>query len=308
MHKNYRVKLSLLAFLVSALFISPLVKAQNPIPNPGFENWTGGEPNDWSTINRNLLGTTFTAVTIDNDNPQQGNASIKLETITKDVFLFGPVTVPGLITLGEIILDIENQTASVDGGVPVSGKPESLNGWFRYSPAAGDLCIMGIGLTRWNGTSRDTLSYDYLSLGSQPDWQTFTLPVNYLIQAQPDTMNILFLSSNALSGVILEGSKLWLDNLWIEFDVTSVNQPKDQSEIRIVALESGRFLGVSGASSPGEIQVFNLNGAMVFRARMSSVARESQTVGLPALSAGVYVARYISEAGEVKAQKILISQ
>ena len=304
MHKIYRFTLSLLG---SALLFSPFVMAQNPIPNPGFENWTNGEPNSWSTINRTLLGTTFTAVTIDNNNPQQGNSSIKLESITKDVFLFGPVTVPGLITLGEIILDIANQTATVDGGVPVSGKPQSLNGWFRYLPAPGDLCIMGIGLTRWNGTSRDTLSYDYLILGSQPDWQMFTLPVNYLIQAQPDTMNLLFLSSNALSGTIMEGSKLWLDNLWIEFDHTSTNLPEDQSEIRIVALDNGRILGVHGADIPGELQLYNLSGAMVFRARMSA-NRESQNISLPALAAGIYAARYISDAGEVRMQKILISQ
>ena len=307
MRNIYRVSLSLLAFFISALLLSPFVSAQNPIPNPGFENWTNGEPDQWSTINRTLLGTTFTAVTIDNDNPQQGNASIMLETITEEVFLFGPVTMPGLITLGEIILDIENQTATVDGGVPISGKPQSLHGWFRYLPAGNDLSILGIGLTRWNGTSRDTLSYDYLTLGSQSDWQTFSLPVNYLIGAQPDTMNLLFLSSNALSGTILEGSKLWLDNLWIEFDETPVNQPEDRVNIRIFALENGRVLGVYGATHPGELQLYNLNGAMVFRSRMSA-ARESQSSALPALATGIYAARYVSDFGAVQVQKILISQ
>lgn len=307
MHKIYRFTLSLLAFFLSALLIAPALIAQNPIPNPGFENWANGEPNGWSTINRTLLGTTFTAVTIDNNNPQQGNASIKLETITKDVFLFGPVTVPGLITLGEIILDIANQTATVDGGVPVSGKPQSLNGWFKYLPAPGDLCIMGIGLTRWNGTSRDTLAYDYLLSGSQPNWQTFTVPINYLIQAQADTMNILFLSSNALSGTIVEGSKLWLDNLWIEFDETSIDQSGSQAGIRMVVLENGRILGIHGAENTGEFQLYNLNGAMVLRERISAIG-ESQSIALPSLPAGVYAARYVSDAGQVKVQKILIRQ
>lgn len=307
MRKIYKFTTSLLPFFVAVLLFSPILNAQNPIPNPGFENWTNGEPNGWSTINRNLLGTNFTAVTIDNSNPQQGNASIKLESITKNIFLFGPVTIPGLITLGEIILDVANQTATVDGGVPISGKPESLNGWVRYLPAPGDLGLMGIGLTRWNGISRDTLAYDYLSVGIQPDWQTFTVPVNYQIQAQPDTMNLLFLSSNALSGTILEGSKLWLDNLWIEFDVTSVIHPGSQSNIRIVSLENGGLLGVSGANSPGELQVYNLNGAMMHRARMSGYGG-SQTTALPALATGIYAVRYISDSGELKVQKILIRQ
>ncbi len=308
MSKIYSFNRTFFTCLFVLLFCSPIVHAQNPIPNPGFENWAGGEPESWSTINRTLLGTTFTAVTRDNNNPQQGNSSIKLETITESVFIIGPVTVPGIITLGEIILDIQNQTATVDGGVPVSGYPEALKGWFRYLPAAGDSCVIGMGLSRWKGTSRDTIAYDYLSFGGQhADWQMFTLPLNYQIQAQPDTMNIIFLSSNALNGTIVEGSKLWLDNLWIEFNTTSVGSPAIETPISIVSIDNGKALRISGDDHFGELQLYNLNGALVLNSQVEN-ALNGRQIPLPALSPGIYAARYVSTSGAVCVQKVLIAR
>lgn len=308
MSKIYDFNRAFFTGLLSILFCLPIARAQNPIPNPGFENWAGSEPENWSTINRTLLGTTFTAVTRDNTNPQQGNSSIKLETITETVFIVGPVTVPGIITLGEIILDIQNQTATVDGGVPVSGYPEALKGWFRYLPAAGDSCIIGMGLSRWNGTSRDTIAYDYLSFGSQnADWQLFTLPLNYQIQAPPDTMNIIFLSSNALNGTIVEGSKLWLDNLWVEFNTTSVGSPAIETPISIVSIDNGKALRISGDDHSGELQLYNLNGALVLNSQVENALNGPQ-IPLPALSPGIYAARYVSISGAVCVQKVLIAR
>ncbi len=156
-----------------------VLRAQD-IPNPGFENWSGGEPDGWNTINQTILGTTFTPVTREQSNPHGGSYSAKLETITHNIFIVGPVTMPGVLSLGEITLDILNQTGTVEGGVPVSGAPVVLRGWFRYQPSANDSCIMGIGLSRWKGTTRDTLAYAYLTIGGQhPAWQeplTHTLP------------------------------------------------------------------------------------------------------------------------------------
>jgi hypothetical protein len=307
MSKNYNFNRTFFAVLLVMQFCSPFAWAQNPIPNSGFESWSGGEPESWSTINRTLLGTTFTAVTRDDTDPQQGNSSIKLETITESVFLIGPVTIPGIITLGEIILDIQNQTATVDGGVPVDGYPETLKGWFRYLPATGDSCVIGMGLSRWNGISRDTIAYDYISFGGQhPDWQMFTLSLNYLIQAQPDTMNLIFLSSDALNGSIVEGSKLWLDNLWVEYNTTSVGGLTVETPLSIVSIDNGKALRISGDNHFGELQLYNLNGALVFNIRVEHTLNVRQ-IPLPDLIPGIYAARYISSSGAVCVQKLLVA-
>ncbi|TFH01063.1 MAG: T9SS type A sorting domain-containing protein [Calditrichales bacterium] len=47
MRKNYRLILNILLMLIT----TSLLFAQDPIPNPGFENWTLGSPDDWITYN-----------------------------------------------------------------------------------------------------------------------------------------------------------------------------------------------------------------------------------------------------------------
>jgi hypothetical protein len=164
-----------------------------------------------------------------------------------------------------------------------------------------------MGLSRWNGISRDTIAYDYISFGGQhPDWQMFTLSLNYLIQAQPDTMNLIFLSSDALNGSIVEGSKLWLDNLWVEYNTTSVGGLTVETPLSIVSIDNGKALRISGDNHSGELQLYNLNGALVFNIRVEHTLNVRQ-IPLPDLIPGIYAARYISSSGAVCVQKLLVA-
>jgi hypothetical protein len=36
--------------LVILFFCAGILQAQNPVPNPGFENWTAGDPDGWTDI------------------------------------------------------------------------------------------------------------------------------------------------------------------------------------------------------------------------------------------------------------------
>ena len=49
MKKNLQVILVMAALFLSSMTIT---KAQNPVPNASFENWTGGEPDGWMTSNQ----------------------------------------------------------------------------------------------------------------------------------------------------------------------------------------------------------------------------------------------------------------
>ncbi|MDY0344320.1 MAG: PCMD domain-containing protein [Lentimicrobium sp.] len=305
MLKNY-LHLSLLFGLLLSLstFNPMLIKAQNPIPNPGFENWTGGEPDDWNTINQEVFGTTFTAVTRDQTSMHSGTSSVKLETITQSIFLIGPVTVPGMITLGEIIIDLVNFTGTVEGGIPVTGTPQKLRGWYRYLPQTGDSCIMGIGLSRWNGTSRDTIAYSYLSIGGQHnDWEEFSVPVVYEITAEPDSMNVVFFSSNLLNGEPVSGSKLWVDDLWIDYETVSVQMAGLSRDFYIQP--SGEVVYVfTNAPMGGEIQVFNLSGSLVYQTRINA-GMGQQKLSLPRLPSGLYIAQLTTSGGVRKAAKFI---
>lgn len=293
----------LLFALLTGAFL-PAGVAQNPIPNPDFEEWSAGEPVGWNTINQNILGTDFLCVTRDQTNPQSGTSCVKIETVTENIFLVGPVTMPGIISLGEITLDIINQTGTVEGGVPINTQPNMLQGYLRYQPSTGDSCIMGIGLFRWNGSSRDTLAYSYTTIGGLiSGWQEFTVPIEYVIWAVPDTMNIMFFSSNLLTGSPVSGSTLWVDNLSLEYGPVSVKNPPLAAMQEITLVNSGNILSLSNLPAEGgTIQFISLNGAIVLEEQLKPGQIQSE-ISIARLSHGIYILKVTSTTGQQKTIK-----
>lgn len=294
LHSNLKGLLVILLICLSGL--QPIT-AQNPIPNPGFEDWSGGEPIGWNTINQSVFGTNFICVTREQTNPQSGTSCAKIQTVTETIFLVGPVTMPGILSLGEITLDILNQTGTVTGGVPIDTRPNMLNGWFRFLPSAGDSCIMGIGLSRWNGTGRDTLAYAYKTIGGQHTaWEQFSLPIEYLMWEMPDTMNIMFFSSNLLTGSPVTGSTLWVDDLSLEYGPVSANAIGIKKEPTLRFSDDSRSMVLVNADNTAEASVFSLNGSCVLTINPESGQSEIR-MDISSLRSGIYIARIINDDG-----------
>ena len=299
--RSYKLSF-LILLMISGIFL-PVIHAQNPIPNPGFEDWSGGEPAGWNTINQNILGTDFICVTRDQTNPQSGTSCAKIQTVTENIFLVGPVTLPGILSLGVITLDVLNMTGSVDGGVPINTQPNMLRGWFRYQPSSGDSCIIGIGLSRWNGSGRDTLAYAYKTIGGQnPDWQEFSVPIEYLIWAMPDTMNIMFFSSNLLTGSPVTGSTLWVDNLTLEYGPVSANSIGMKKYPALRPVNDGSSMVILNANNTAEASIFSLNGSCV-RTIRPEPGQSEINLDISSLRAGIYIVRVINYDGSSKSLK-----
>lgn len=229
-------RFAVVTFTGLLVFISVSIFAQDSIPNADFEEWGGGEPDGWNTTNMEVLFTPFTTVVKETNNPQSGTSCARLETITHNIILVGPVTLPGVLTLGELNVDPIGQTASISGGAPFTGMPQSLNGHFKYQPSAGDSCLLGFGLTKWNNGIRDTIGYSYLAIGNTTnDWTAFTIPLDYLIWGAPDTLNIGLVSSNIADGLTHTGSKLWVDNLSFTYGGVNIEGVSFPAELRIYA-------------------------------------------------------------------------
>jgi hypothetical protein len=226
---------ALLTFSCLLVFLSVSSFAQDSIPNADFELWGGGEPDSWNTTNMVVLITPFTTVVKETSNPQSGTSCAKLQTITQNV-LFQQVTLPGVLTLGLLNVDPIGQTASISGGAPFTGMPQSLNGYFKYQPSAGDSCLLGFGLTKWNNGIRDTIGFAYHAVGDVTnDWTAFNIPLDYLIWEAPDTLNIGLISSNIADGLTHTGSKLWVDNLSFTYGGVNIEGISFPAEFRIYA-------------------------------------------------------------------------
>jgi len=216
----------LISLLIFILFFQGQVFAQNQIPNNDFENWeTIGsyeDPIDWNTPNS--LTSALGVITVSKSSDSySGSYSAKLES--KNIIFVG--TIPGFITLGEFEINFTTQEYSITGGVPFTGRPSQFTGNFKYSPNSGDQALMALVLLKHNpGGVPDTIGMGAkIVTNSVSSWTDFSTDIMYFSNEEPDTMNIMLLSSAQLSPV--EGSKLFVDNLGLVFEanpeITSVD-------------------------------------------------------------------------------------
>ncbi len=298
----FKTTLTLMILTVGALFATNTF-SQNQIPNADFESWSGGTPTSWDTSNENILGTDFICVTRDQTNPQSGSSSAKVQSVMHNIFIVGPVTMPGILTLGDVVIDILNATGTVVGGVPVSGLPKFLKGYYKYTPVAGDSCIIGIGLSKWNGSSSDTIAYAYKTFGAQvTTWEEFSIPIEYTTWVEPDSMNIMFVSSNIMFGSPTGGSTLWVDNLWLEYSQVAVNEVGFNRECTVYESSDGNSLLVNTQGVKArKIELFSLNGTLIQTIEQPGL--DKIALPLNSLTSGLYIVRVLLQDGSNRSIK-----
>ncbi len=243
--------------------------AQQQIPNHDFENWTNGEPDNWGTSNENVMGIVqFTTVTQETAAPYSGSYAAKVETVSENL-LGSPITMPGILTLGTFELDIVNQSGDVVGGIPFTGRPDKLHGFFKSQPVGNDQSVVGIGLSKWRGTHRDTIGQGYIVFSNTvTTWTPFEITINWSTAETPDSMNIIVSASDILNEVFVAGSTVWVDSLYLEYiavptankEIAKVqlgNYPNpfsDETVIRFTASHSNNY----------RFTVYNILGELVF--------------------------------------------
>lgn len=174
---------------------------QNPIPNPGFENWTTHSglssydtPDNWATLNT-LTGplgqATATKVTPGNS----GNWAIRLQGIT--IPFVG--TFPGILSTGQI----NTTTFFASGGIPINFKPLMLKGYYKYDLSAGlDTATIAILESKWNTSTgkRDTVGLGGTQFNTNKTaWTSFTAFILPLSMVIPDTISIVVFSGSFTS-------------------------------------------------------------------------------------------------------------
>ncbi len=210
-------------FLISmGLFIclSFFSRGQTPIPNNDFEQWNTftnyADPVSWDTPNEEISAIPFfgtTLVTKSTDH-YTGFYSVRLES--KAIFLVGEI--PGFLTCGTLTIDIASLSFEITGGAPVYDMPTHLKGYYRYFPMGGDSCAIGIGLFK----TIDSIPYEigigqFSTKDTVPDWTYFSAWIDYNWFVQPDTMNIIALSSAQQD--MTPGTVLYVDNLFLDYTV-----------------------------------------------------------------------------------------
>lgn len=266
---------------------------QTPVPNGDFENWTSfgsyENPTGWDTPNQAIqVGLPFgTKVVTKSSDHESGNFSARLES---KQLTFPSVVVPGIVTLGTLSIDIFTQTISVTGGAPINDMPTHLKGYFKFQPAGGDSCLIGIGLSKWNNGVRDSVGIGSFSTHDAVNaWTPFSAWIDYKLTETPDTFNIVAISSADSNS--FPGSVLYIDNLYLDYTL-GVNPEDPAAGIDTYQdRELHQILVWYDFEKPetAECLLYNMTGQAVVKTEVRTVLRDRSVLNYDHLSAGVYL-------------------
>jgi hypothetical protein len=301
------------SIVFSCFFMAAIaMHGQTIIPNASFENWTSfgnfSDPTGWDTPNTELMSIPFFGITVvskSTDHHGTGSFSAKLETRHMTL---PPLDVPGFITCGNLVIDINAGTYLLSGGVPVVDLPTHLKGFYKYFPLGGDSCAIGIGLTKTTGAITDTIGYGAFSTKETiPDWTPFSAWIDYLSTVIPDTMNIVAMST--AQEVMTIGTTLYVDDLYLDYTV-GYDKQNPSAGINIYNdLETKRLMLFFDFVQPEitTIRLFNMIGQEVSAISAGVIKNGKEVISYQDLRRGIYILE-ILHGNTVLTKKFFLNQ
>ena len=297
------------AALLSFFFIIHL-QGQTPVPNGDFETWitysSYQNPQFWDTPNQAIalalpFGTTVVTKSTDHES---GSFSARLESKQLTV---PSLVVPGVVTLGKLTINIFSQTFSITGGFPITDKPTHLKGFYKFQPKGGDSCAIGVGFTKWNNGTRDSVGIGAFSTHDTVNvWTPFYAWINYILTEQPDTFNILALSSAVNSPTA--GTVLYIDDISLDY-TTGINREDPSAGLDIYQdREEHQILVYFDFEKPEatEIQLFNMTGQVVTDTPAETLVKGRRILNYKGFTTGIYVLEILHE-GKKYCKKFFIN-
>lgn len=212
---------------------------QQQFENGGFESWenTGSpteEPTEWSSLKTSGGGQAGVAPKVISKAPgRTGGSSIRMENESA----LG-ITANGILTNGRVFAPDFNPengyvaTISSEGkwNTPFTSRPDSLVGWYKYSPAGGDKGKVEVALHRGStcelpegNTPNDLVAVArFHMVGTTSNWKRFSVPFNYLNGNTPDYLLSVLTSGDSTLAVV--GSVAYFDDLQLIYNLPVVTQ------------------------------------------------------------------------------------
>lgn len=199
------------------------------VPNGTFESWTPygvvEVPTSWNTTD----SVSFTnalpqhSAVQDVSDVQSGNASLRLTSWTYFAAP-GPIPVvpglPGCASNGSVVTNLSSFSITPTGGTADAAAHGQLNGYYKYTPVNSDTGSVEVLLSRFNGTSRDTVASGIFKTNVQNNVYTqFSILLSRKNLGNPDTA-LIWIQSSPRSPIALgngpgeTGSTLQVDSLY----------------------------------------------------------------------------------------------
>jgi len=182
----------LFSFLFASIFVASIF-AQ--VPNGDFEQWSGGQPDGWST--NNFVAGTITQTT----DAHSGSSAVKGANV-----LFNTIVVPPLLVSGDIGLH----------GFGISQRYTNLTGYYKLTSVGNDLFDVVISMLK-NG---QVIGAGAEEFNAASTYTAFSVPINYATSDVPDSCWISFTIANNDTAHV--GSVFYIDDLAMNNNATAV--------------------------------------------------------------------------------------
>jgi hypothetical protein len=293
--------------LITSLFLIQIsilsINAQDQIENADFENWenigsSDEEPNDWSSIKSSdnaFLSNTAPQVIFRSNDSHSGSYSLKLKNET----IFG-IVANGIATTGRVHAETNPNNAYVytdqndsDYNQNFTDKPDSLTGWYKYSPQGNDKgdiqVLLHSGYTEmptndqsnWIGIAKKEFS------GTNSSWMRFSTPFNYLNNTTPSY--IISVVSSGDSTIAIDGSELLIDDLALVYNSNNnVNVFSNViSNIKIWYYDNVIYFENMNIKDTYLLKIYDLTGKNIISKNVNS---GESNFNLYDLKKGIYIA------------------
>ncbi len=185
-------------------FPSPLL---SQLLNPGFESWTGSEPDSWFTSNHPEAAPSAVNITRDSL-AHEGSWAVRGEYITAVSEI---PEIPGTFDMSPSVSNAGGQGPYIKG-FPVSSRPRQLRGWWMYQPV-GEYGLLGVTVYMFKeGSGIGLGGVSRFAISSDSQYVQFAAAIDYFTAEIPDT---IYISIGITTG--FPGDVFYLDDLSLSF-------------------------------------------------------------------------------------------
>jgi hypothetical protein len=272
-------------------------------PDLHFETWanvpfgTVQDPQGWASLNTMVSLGSVQSVFKETVSPGGGLAAAKIQTVKvvgaaiPNPYTTGNIDTAGILVMGAVSI----APPGIFYGKPLAGRPSTLSFLSKYSPMAGDSAFVLAYLTKWNGSSRDTIAVGKYATGAT----TASYAVNSLSMVYDpafssvwaDTM-LVFASSSVYShpGAKI-GSTFYLDEMsWSGY--TGINSVSVPSDISFFPNPASNSISFTSAVNAEAVEIIDITGRKVGIFMMTGNAVTIETSSYPV---GMYIFNVLND-------------
>lgn len=262
-----------------------------------FETWSGNDPQGWVSGNAIMLLGNPQSVFKETlaANVHGGTSSMKLVTVTLTNNP-DPTSIPD--PMGAAFPGVVNMSPlGLKDGFPYTARPATASFWYKYTPVGGDSSSCFVMLSKWNGTSRDTIAVGGLVMMGAAAYTQGNINLIYdgaFSSVFPDSMRLYFSATCYTSlNCGTAGSTLWVDDITFT-GWNGMNEPVSSEGVTLFPNPAVDHVTISvdALESAASVIAYDAAGKAVASASLTAPTNGTNNktgkINTSALSSGLY--------------------